>query len=114
RYESTVADQHFDYILPVECGGHEDTRWLELKNAEGAGLRVQGSELFHFDVHHNTVADYAAATHLPDLVERDATLLNLDHLHTGLGGDVGWRRCLHEEYQIKPGRWHFGFTIEAF
>ena len=45
-YESTVSEQHYDYILPVECGGHEDTRWLELTDGNGTGLRVSGTERF--------------------------------------------------------------------
>ena len=41
RYISTVTAQHFGFIPPSECGGHEDVRWLELRDSAGRALRIQ-------------------------------------------------------------------------
>ena len=62
-YDSTVEAQHFPFNPPSECGGHEDARWLALSRADGRTLRVRGLSRFHFDAHHNTVADYQRARH---------------------------------------------------
>src|SRR4029077_12065086 len=39
-WSSTVADQYVPYIRPQENGGHADVRWLDLRDAAGAGLRI--------------------------------------------------------------------------
>jgi beta-galactosidase len=110
-YEMKVDGEGCPYILPVECGGREDVRWLSLTNEEGSGVVLEGYELFHFDVHKNSVSDYAEARHICDLLPRDEIYLNIDHIHSGLGGDTGWGRTIHEEYQIKPRRYQYSFKI---
>lgn len=106
-YESTVDAQHFDYILPVECGGKEDVRWVALRDAHGDGILFASPALFHFDAHRNTVADYERARHTADLAPRGEVFLNIDHRHSGLGGDTGWGRNVHEPYKIYPGRYRY-------
>src|SRR5690606_22602586 len=44
-YEGKVADQYFAYVRPQENGYKTDVRWFELRNENGAGLRVTGSPL---------------------------------------------------------------------
>ncbi len=41
RWSSTVTEQHVPYIRPQENGGHADVRWLELTDADGAGVRLE-------------------------------------------------------------------------
>lgn len=110
-YESTVAAQHFAYVIPTECGGKEDVRWLTLTDDEGYGIAVEGDKLFHFSVHHNSVEDYAKATHTIDLVPRKDIYLNIDHIHSGLGGDDGWSKNVHKEYQVEPGLYEYSFVL---
>ncbi len=110
-YESTVDAQHHPYILPVECGGKEDVRWFELTNPEGIGLRYEGTAPLHFDVHRNSVAQYDQAQHTFDLVPDEVIWLNTDHIHSGLGGDTGWYKNIHEEYQVKPGVYDYSLWL---
>jgi hypothetical protein len=42
RFDSTVAAQYVPYVVPQEHGHHEDTRWLLLCDASGAGVRITG------------------------------------------------------------------------
>ncbi|KQX48727.1 glycoside hydrolase family 2 TIM barrel-domain containing protein [Paenibacillus sp. Root444D2] len=111
-YHSSVDEQHYPYIVPVECGGKEDVRWLELSNSMGSGIRVEGEQPLHFNVHRNSVAEYAAARHQSDLVRGDRIWLNIDHAHTGLGGDNGWSTTIHPEYQITPNVYQYTFFIK--
>ncbi len=39
------------------------------------------------------------------------TWVHLDARHSGLGGDTGWSPNIHPEFQIAPGRYHFGFLL---
>lgn len=111
RYTSTVAEQHYDFILPVECGGKEDVRWLTLSDEAGHGIRIEADDVVHFDAHYNSVHDYAAARHTINLTPRGEVYLNLDCAHAGLGGDDGWRLTIHDEYLVKPGHYRFGLTL---
>jgi len=113
RYAATVTEQHYPFIVPCECGGKEDVRWLELHSTRAGGLRVTSDQWFHFDAHHNSVADYAQARHDYELSPRNATFLNLDYRHSGLGGDVGWSPCtIHPEYRVNPEPARFAFTLQ--
>ena len=109
-----MDDQHVPYIVPCECGGKEDVRWLTLTDHQGKGLMVSGFHPFHFDVHRNSVQDYAQAKHTIDLKFRDQIWLNIDCIHSGVGGDNGWTRNIHPEFQVKPGRYHYTLTIKPF
>lgn len=106
-YTSSVAEQHFPYITPGECGGKEDVRWLTLKNQKGASLLIKGSDLLHFDVHNNSIAQYKNAGYQDQLIREDKVFLHIDHLHAGLGGDTGWTKNIHPGFQIKQGRYHY-------
>jgi len=110
-YASTVSDQHYPYIVPVECGGKEDVRWLTLMDKAGSGLKIEGYRPFHMDVHHNSVPDYAKTRHTVDLIPEEAIYLNLDAVHSGVGGDSGWNRTIHPQYQVQPGPYRFSFKI---
>jgi len=110
-YEERVDGRPCPYIVPVEWGGKEDVRWFSLTDASGYGLRFEGFRPLHIDVHRNSVADIAGAGHAEELPVRDRLWVNIDHIHSGLGGDTGWTRNIHEEYQVKPGSYEYSFTL---
>lgn len=116
-YESTVHEQHYPYIVPVECGGKEDVRWLEISDGEDL-IRIEGESSFHFDIHHNSVMDYYKATHQSELHAQKEVYLNIDIVHSGLGGDTGWKKTIHEPYQIRDGiyngKYRFCFKKDSF
>jgi beta-galactosidase len=111
-YTSTVQDQHTAYILPVECGGKEDVRWFSLTNSNGFGMMVTTKRPLHMDVHHNSIEDYAQANYAHDLPVRDEVYVNIDHIHSGLGGDTGWTKNIHEEYKVYPAFYSYQFVIK--
>lgn len=111
-YESTVDDQHYPYIVPVECGGKEDVRWFMLLNKDGSGIRIEGISPLHIDVHRNSIEDYTKAKHTVDLIPRNEIYVNIDNIHSGLGGDDGWSKNIHEEYQVNPGRYMYSFMLK--
>ena len=112
KYTSTVAEQHTPYVKPVECGGKEDTRYLAIKDKNGKGIRVSGAVPFHFDVHDYSIAACDKANYEDELIRDNFIYLNVDYLHCGLGGDNGWSKNIHSEYQIGKGSYHYQITIE--
>jgi len=47
-YESSVADQYVAYVRPQENGYRTETRWLNITDGNGRGLRFEGQPLFSF------------------------------------------------------------------
>ncbi|MCX7935825.1 MAG: DUF4981 domain-containing protein, partial [Planctomycetota bacterium] len=90
RYRAKVADQHFPFVPPAECGGHEDTRWLRLQTPRGNAIEVRSAALFHFDARHSSLLDYWQAQHDHELPRRPEVYLHLDCRHAGIGGNMGW------------------------
>jgi len=111
RYASTVAAQHFPFIPPSECGGHEEVRWVKLSHADGRALFVESPAAFHFDAHHSSVEDYWAAKHDHELARRPETFLNLDCRHAGIGGNMAWSTVIDEKHLVPAGCYHFRFEL---
>lgn len=106
-YQSSVADFYTQYIRPQENGNRSDTRWLEIRNAKGVGLKVVGEPQFDFTAHHNTIDDFdypivGANRHAADIVPRPLTELILDYRQRGVGGDNSWGATPYDEYRLLP------------
>lgn len=112
-WESTARDQYVPYIFPSECGGHEDTRWLELTDSEGRGIRITGSPHFHFSALLFSRETLARARHLNEVELADFVELSIDGFHMGVGGDDSWQPRVHEDYLLGPGTYRYGFVMEA-
>ncbi len=118
-YSSSVSDQYFPYVRPQASGNKTDTRWIELSDLGGRGIRITGDTPFEFSALHYRDSDLTAGQdgrhsgmHSGDLVERDLVNLHLDHLQMGVGGTNSWSRPPLPEYQIKAKPYDFGFKIE--
>lgn len=113
-YKSTVDEQHVPYIPPVECGGKEDVRYLIVENKNGDAVKITSEGLFHFDIHNHDIKQYEQAEYQDELGDPDAVTLHLDYKHAGLGGDNGWTKNIHPEYQIGKGLYHYSFTLVKY
>lgn len=111
QYQSTVSDQHFPFIPPSECGGHEDVRWVKLSDSKGHSILIQSPSAFHFDARHSSVADYCAAKHDHELVRRGETFLNLDCRHGGIGSNMGWSTHQDPKDLVAADGYRFRFDI---
>lgn len=112
-YSSTVAEQYTPYIKPVECGGKEDVRYIIAKDQTGNGVRVSGAVPFHFDIHDYSIEACDKAMYEDELIKDNYIHLNVDYIHSGLGGDNGWSKNIHPEYRIGKGYYHYQISIEA-
>ena len=85
-WNSTVAGQYFPYVRPQDSGNHEDTRWVELADSTGHGLRITATEApLGFSALHFTAHDLASRRHHHELRPRDDVILSLDAKMSGLG-----------------------------
>ncbi|GJM91868.1 hypothetical protein PR202_ga08286 [Eleusine coracana subsp. coracana] len=113
-YESSVEDLHVPYIVPGECGGRADVRWMALRNADGFGLyaSVHGeSPPMQMSASYYGTEELDRATHVHKLVKGDDIEVHLDHRHMGVGGDDSWSPCVHEQYLLPPTRYAFAMRL---
>lgn len=113
RYTSTVDAQFTPYVYTSESGGKEDVRWLALFNESGMGLLMAGSQPMHVDALHYTIKDLEQAGHPHELTRLPETVLHIDALHMGVGGDDGWMAPVHPEFLVNPGAYHYTTRLRA-
>ncbi len=57
-YSTTAEQMYFPYVRPQENGHRTDTRWIELTNAGGKGIRIEADSLLGFNALRNSVEDF--------------------------------------------------------
>jgi beta-galactosidase len=77
-WRSTVAEQYHPYVVPQEYGAHVDTRWLELADRAGRGLRIAGDEPLVMTARPHDDAALTAARTLADLQPAPVTEVHVD------------------------------------
>ena len=113
RFDATVDQQVFPYVVPQESGNHEDVRWISVKAKSGPGLLVRSTEDFSASVLPYTPEEFNAARHPYDLPGTERVHLNLDHRHRGLGTASCGPDTL-PQYLIHPGEYRFSFLMKFF
>ncbi len=105
-WTSTVIQQYVPYVRPQETGNKEDTRWVELRDAQGNGLKISAAENpFSFSALHFTANDLAAVRHNYELHARPEVVLSLDVKQCGLGNSSCGPGVL-ERYAVPPQSYH--------
>lgn len=112
-YGGRVREQFVNYIMPQENGNKTDVRWVSFSDDEGRGLRFRGLPLMEVNASHFDANDLFKAYHTIDLGPRDEIYVHIDWHQMGLGGASCGPATL-PQYQIGPGVYTFGFTIEPF
>lgn len=110
-FENTIEAEHFPFIPPSECGGHEQTQWIVIKGISNHGLKVSSHIPFHFDIHHNSIDDYKQATHEHKLIRRQESYLHIDAAHCGIGSDMGWSTVLIDDKKVKAQNYILEYRI---
>jgi len=111
QYASSVADQHFPYIMPQENGNRTDTRWLKVFS-EKDEISILGSPLFNFTIHDYSPTELFDSKNTTILKKGNKTWLNIDLKQMGLGGDDSWTPRVHNEYLLKEKSYQFSFVIQ--
>jgi beta-galactosidase len=111
-WRSTVAEQYVSYVRPQECGNHEDTRWVELTDVQGSGVKISARQnTFSFSALHFTANDLASVRHNYELQPRPEIILSLDAKMSGLGNSSCGPGVL-QSYAVSPSQiYHLNLRI---
>jgi beta-galactosidase len=112
-FSGKVDDQHFPYTMAQENGNKTDVRWVAITNAAGKGLIAISDSVFNVNVHNYTdEALIAAKKPGAPLVKNTFTVVNLDLMQMGLGGDDSWSPRVHPEYLIPAQVYSYSFRLK--
>lgn len=85
-YESTVGKMFEYYIKPQENGMHMNTRYLELTDENGKGIRIMNRKApFTFTVRPYSNKSLQSAKHIENLKNENKVFLNIDGFVCGTG-----------------------------
>ncbi|MDT0322433.1 glycoside hydrolase family 2 TIM barrel-domain containing protein [Streptomyces millisiae] len=115
RYRMPVDALQTPYVRPQENGARTDVRWAELRDEDGAGLRIAADPApFWFTARRWTSARLDAAAHTTDLVPEDTVWVNLDHGQHGIGSQSCGPGPLPKYYlTVAPAEFSLVFTAVA-
>jgi beta-galactosidase len=112
RWWSTVTEQLVDYVRPQENGGHADTRWFRVSDADGGWIRVDLDRPGQVSATHLAAADLDAAGHDVELRPRAETIVHVDAAHRGVGTASCGPDTL-EPYVLRGGSYRWAWTIRS-
>jgi len=113
-YSGRVKDQFFvDYTEPGESGNKVDVRWVALGNGR-VGLVAVGQPLLSVNALPHTTNDLQSAEHPFEMPSHDVTVLNLDWMQQGVGGDNSWGAWPHEEFLIPCQEHGYRFCLRPY
>ena len=115
-FEMSVTDMEHHYMRPQENGHRTDVRYMEIRNAEGEGLKfTQKGELpFAINCHHYSIDDLDKATHIHKLTHKDMTTVCIDLMQRGIGGDTPGNAMLREPYIMHAKtKYSYEYSIEV-
>ncbi|KAI7729494.1 hypothetical protein M8C21_024494 [Ambrosia artemisiifolia] len=104
-YEKKVDELHVPYIVPGECGGRADVRWVTFQNDQGSGIYASvynDSPPMQINASYYSTAELDRAIRKEELVKGDDIEVHLDHKHMGIAGDDSWSPAVHDKYLIPP------------
>jgi beta-galactosidase len=116
KYRQTVTEQFYPYIRPQENGNKTDIRWFEIKNGNGAGLKIHSDQLLSMSALHYFDSDLddgdkKAQRHSPELTPRTQTQVNVDLIQMGLGSVNSWGQLPLAKYLIPYKDYSFQFKM---
>ncbi|MEG0236362.1 glycoside hydrolase family 2 TIM barrel-domain containing protein [Cetobacterium sp.] len=113
-FETDVNKNMSEYVIPQECGNRIGTRWTEITNKMGVGIKISSEEPFEFSALPYTVNEIESAYHHYELPKSHCTALNINKIQMGVGGDDSWGAPTHDEYLIPSDKkFLFSYIIES-
>ncbi len=114
-FSNKVADNVSPYSKPQECGNKTDVRWFTVSDSTGNGLKISAKSTVEFSALPYTSHELENASHHYDLPNIHNTVLTINKVQMGVGGDDSWGAPTHSEYLIPSDKpLEFEFCIEAF
>jgi len=109
-YSATIDEQYVPYIRPQENGNKCDVQWVEIREEDNQGMRVEGVEL-NISAHNYSLDNLTAAEHTTDIINADYVTLNIDYKTSAVGGS-SFMNHYYDEFLLTEGRYDFSFWIK--
>lgn len=112
-YQTTVTDNFFPYVKSQETGNRTGVRWISLTGEEGFGLlAAAGESPLEISALHYTPEELDRRVHPHELNACADTILRLNAIQIGLGGDNSWSRIVtHEPYLPHDESYRYSFLL---
>lgn len=112
-YSGAVRDQYVPYLRPQECGNKTDVRFAQVtQGTEGHGLRFDSAVPFEWNVLPWTPEELEDHDHGYKLPVSHKTVVRVNYMQMGVGGDDSWGAPTHEAYTLPSNRpYRFTFTL---
>lgn len=102
-YQGTAKENMTPYLVPQECGNRMGTRWLEVKDEAGQGLRFTCEDTpFESSVLPYSAYELEHARHQEELPKPHNTWVRILAKQMGVGGDDSWGAPVQRQYLISP------------
>ena len=113
-YEGDADTNLAPYLVPQETGNHRGTRWLEVTDVYGEGLRfVANGDTFESSVLPYSEYEIEQAMHQEELSNPHYTWVRLLAAQMGVGGDDSWGAPVQKQFWIPSNKdLTVSFTIE--
>ena len=109
HFESTVTEQHEDYLRPQENGSHGDCDYVIVYNDQ-TQLVATSENAFSFNASHYTQEELTAKAHSYELEPSGYTVLCIDYAQNGIGSN-SCGPVLKDEYRFREQRFTFSVTL---
>jgi len=114
-YTSTINEWITAYVRPQENANRTEIRWVNFSNKSDKQICFVADAINPISVSAwpYTQSVLEKASHNFKLSLHQRTTVNIDCLQMGLGGDNSWGLPVHDEYQIKPGKYSYSFMLKT-
>jgi beta-galactosidase len=113
-WNTSASGMMFDYVYPQENGNRTDVRWISMTDLQGRGIQFLGMEPLSVSVWNTTQEELHKAMHIgePKML-RDAFVINVDHVQTGVGGTNTWNQNARpsDQYRLMEKNYSYSFYI---
>ena len=100
-FSGTAKENLSRYMVPGECGNHVETRWLEVFDEMGIGIRFEAREKpFENSVLPYSCYELEQAMHIYELPEPHYTWVRILGCQMGIGGDDSWGAPVQRQYWL--------------
>jgi len=110
-YSHDLASDQLPYIVPQEFGHYTGVRWLTLRDATGAGIKVQGFPTFEYNASHYAANELYHARHTYQCHPHPEIYLNIDKSMRGLGTASCGPDTL-DPYRLLATIYNFTYALE--
>ena len=112
-YSNKVSDNMAAYLIPQECGNKTGVRYAKLTDTNGSGIIFTGDSI-EFSALPYTPHEIECATHHNELPPRHYTIIRVNKMQMGVGGDNSWGALTHPEFLLPENTpMHLAFSFKG-